>query len=138
MDGAVLNAQGNETEATAGIVHHQIDREVLDKELNAELQRLAIEAVQHSMTGTVGSRAAAPRGLTLAELAEMSAERPLIDLAIVGAGEWHAVMLEFQHRLRRAAAQQFDGVLVAQPVGADDGVVHVPAPVVRPLVAERR
>src|SRR5262249_48192119 len=35
-------------------------------------------------------------------------------------------------------AHVFDGVLVAQPVRALDGVVHVPAPVVGAHVAERR
>src|SRR5262249_61228572 len=105
MDGAVLDAQRDEAEATAGIIHDQIDREVLDKELNAELQRLAIERVQHSMTGTVGRRATAPHGLTLAELGKMSAEGPLLDLALVGAGERHAVMLKLQHRPESARAE---------------------------------
>src|SRR6185503_2427356 len=36
------------------------------------------------------------------------------------------------------AAHVFDRVLVAQPIGALDRVVHVPAPVVRTHVAERR
>ena len=47
-------------------------------------------------------------------------------------------MLQLVHRLRSAAAHIFDGILVAQPVGAFDGVVHVPAPVVLAHIAERR
>ena len=46
-------------------------------------------------------------------------------------------MLELVDRLGSVAAQIFDRVLVAQPVGALDRVVHVPAPVVRTHVAER-
>ena len=45
-------------------------------------------------------------------------------------------MFEFVHRGRRVAAQIFDRVLVAEPVGALDRVVHVPAPVVLAHVAE--
>ena len=47
-------------------------------------------------------------------------------------------MLQLIDGLRRVAAQIFDRVLVSEPVGALDGVVHVPFPVVRPHVAERR
>ena len=46
-------------------------------------------------------------------------------------------MLELVDGGRRVAAEVFDGVLVAEPVGPLDGVVHVPAPVVRAHVAER-
>ncbi len=38
---------------------------------------------------------------------------------------------------RRFLAHELDGVLVAEPVRPFDGVVHVPAPVVRTHVAER-
>ena len=47
-------------------------------------------------------------------------------------------MLELVDRVGRLAAQIFDGVLVAEPVRPLDGVVHVPAPVVRAHIAERR
>ena len=47
-------------------------------------------------------------------------------------------MLELVDGGGRVAAQVLDGVLIAEPVGALHGVVHVPAPVVRPHVAERR
>src|SRR5262245_11861092 len=66
-----------------------------------------------------------------------AAERPLIDLAVLAARERQAPVLELVHRRRRVAAHVLDGVLVAEPVGALDGVVHVPAPVVLAHVAER-
>jgi hypothetical protein len=46
-------------------------------------------------------------------------------------------MLQFDNRRDGFAAHIFDGVLIAQPVRALDGVVHVPAPVVLAHVAER-
>ena len=38
---------------------------------------------------------------------------------------------------RRVARQVFDSVLVTQPVGSLDGIIHVPAPVIFTHVAER-
>ena len=65
-----------------------------------------------------------------------AAERALVDRAVLVAAERHAGVLELEDRGRRLAAQVFDRVLVAEPVGALDGVVHVPGPVVRADVAE--
>src|SRR5690606_10286307 len=73
----------------------------------------------------------------LAEMRRHAAERPLIDSAILGARERHAVVLELDHRGGRLAAHVLDRVLVAEPVRPLDGVVHVPAPVVLAHVAER-
>src|SRR6185437_2495404 len=73
-----------------------------------------------------------------AEVLGHAAEGPLKDLAVLGAREGHAPMLELVDRLRRVAAEIFDGVLVAEPVRALDRVTHVPAPVVGAHVAERR
>ena len=47
-------------------------------------------------------------------------------------------MLKLDDRGNRLAAHVFDRVLVAEPVGAPDRVVHVPAPIVLFHVAERR
>ena len=67
-----------------------------------------------------------------------AAERPLIDLALFGARKRHAVMFEFNDRVRRFLAHVLDRVLIAEPVRAFDRVVHVPAPVILPHVAQRR
>jgi len=66
----------------------------------------------------------------------VAAERPLINLAVVEAVERHAEMLELDDHFIRLAAHELDRVLVAQVIGALDGVIHVPVPVVLFLVAE--
>ena len=99
-------------------------------------QRLAVERVQHGVAGAVGGGAGALRG-ALAEVRRHAAERALVDLAVLGARERHAPMLELVDGGGRVAAEIFDRVLVAEPVRALDRVVHVPAPVVRAHVAER-
>src|SRR5581483_8924727 len=86
---------------------------------------------------TVGGGAGALGG-ALAEMGSHATERALVDLAILlAARERQTPVLQFIDRRRRVAAQVFDGVLVAEPIGALDGVVHVPAPVILTHVAER-
>ena len=93
--------------------------------------------VQHGVAGAVGGRAGA-LGRALAVVGGHAAEGALVDLALVGARERHAPVLQLVDRGGRVAAQVLDRVLVAEPVRPLHGVVHVPAPVVRPHVAERR
>ena len=47
-------------------------------------------------------------------------------------------MLELVHRIGSMTAEVLDRILIAEPVGALDGVVHVPAPIVGPHVAKSR
>jgi hypothetical protein len=136
MDRAVVEVPGHNAAAHA-LVHDQVEREVLDEELGVVTQRLLVERVQDGVAGTVGRRAGA-LGDALAVLGGHAAERALVDLALGRAAERHAEMLELDDRRDAVAAHVFDRVLVAEPVGTLDCVVHVPAPVVGAHVAERR
>ena len=137
MDRAVVELERDHAAAAAVLVHDQVDREILDEEFRIVPQRLAIHRVQHGVAGAVGGRAGALRG-ALAVMRGHAAERALIDLAVfLAARERQAPVLQLVHGGRRVAAHVFDRVLVAEPVGALDGVVHVPAPVVLAHVAER-
>jgi hypothetical protein len=138
VDRAVVEVERDHAKAAALVVHDQVDREILDEEFRRVLQRLAVHGVQHGVAGAVGGGAGALRG-ALAEMRGHAAERPLVDLAVfLAPGERHAPVLELVHRGRRLAHHVFDGVLVAEPVGALHRVVHVPAPVVLAHVAQRR
>jgi hypothetical protein len=90
------------------------------------------------MAGAVRRGAGALRGGTFAHVLRHATEGALVDLALAGAAERHAGMFELDHRGWRFANHIFDGVLVAEPVGALDGVEHVPGPMVRAHVAEAR
>src|SRR5436309_321414 len=85
---------------------------------------------------SVAAGAGAPGGVALAVLSHMDAERPLVDPPVLGARERHAEMLELDDSGDRIAAHVLDRVLVTEPVGALDRVVHVPAPVVLAHIAE--
>src|ERR1041385_4466682 len=132
MDRAVVEVERDDAAAAAFVVHDQVDGEVFDEELRRVSQRLAVHGVQHGVAGAVGGRAGALRR-ALAEMRGHAAERPLIDLAVfLSPRERHAPVLELIDRGGRLANHVFDGVLVAEPVGALDGVVTVAAPVVIP------
>ena len=137
MQRAVVELERDDAAADALVVHDQVDGEELDVEFGRVAQRLAVHRVQHGVAGAVGGGAGALR-LALAVVQRHAAERALVDLAVLGARERHAPMLELVDGFGRVAHHVFDGVLVAEPVRPLDGVVHVPAPVVRMHVAERR
>ena len=135
VDRAVVEVPGDHAAALA-VLHHEVEGEVLDEELGAVLQALLVERVQHGVAGAVG-RGAGAVGDALAKAGGHPAEGALVDLALGRAAERHAVVLELDDRGDRLAGHVLDRVLVAQPVGALDRVVHVPAPVVLAHVAER-
>ena len=138
MDRAVVEIDGDDAAAAAVLVHDQVDGEIFDEEFGRMAQRLAVHGVQHGVAGAVGGGAGALRG-AFAVMRGHAAERALIDLAVfLAARERQAPVFQLVDRFRRVAAHIFDGVLVAEPVRALDGVVHVPAPVVLAHIAERR
>jgi len=92
--------------------------------------------MQHRMSGAVGGSASALRD-AFTEFCGHAAERTLIDFALGSAAEWYAVMFKLDNGGDRLAAHIFDRILIAEPVGALDRVVHVPAPVVFAHIAER-
>ena len=136
VQGAVVEVPGEHPAAGPFLVHEQVDREVLDEELRVVAQALLVERVQDRVPGAVRRRAG-PLGGAFPEVGGHSAERTLVDAPVLGAGERDAEVLELDHGRDRLAAHVLDGVLIAEPVGALDGVVHVPAPVVLAHVAER-
>ena len=134
---AVLHGERDHAAAATLIVHDQVDGEILDEELGRMAERLAVHGVQHGVAGAVGGGAGA-QGRPLAVVHRHAAEGALQDLAVVVAREGHAPMLELVDGFRRALAEIFDGVLIAEPVRPLHRVIHVPAPIVRAHIAERR
>ena len=132
---AVLQVPGDQATAPALLVDQQIDREVLDEKLRVVLEALLIEGVQDGVPGAVG-RGAGALGGAFAEAGGHATERALVDLAVFGSRERHAVVLELHHRGDRLAAHVLDGILVAEPVRPLHGVVHMPGPMVFAHVTE--
>ena len=109
---------------------------ILHEEGRGVPDRLLVEGMQHGVAGAVRRGAGALRG-ALAEVRGHAAEGALVDASLLGARERHAVVLQFDDGRGRLLAHQLDGVLVAEPVGTLDRVIHVPAPVIGPHVAQR-
>ena len=137
VDRAVVEAQRDDAAADA-VLHDQVDREIFDEEVGVVLEALLVERVEHRMAGAVGGGAGALGGRPLAHVLGHPAERALVDLApsAVRLNGSPACSSSIDRR-RRLADHIFDRVLVAEPVGALDRIVHVPGPVVGPHVAER-
>ena len=133
MDRAIIHTQRNHAPADA-IFHDQIDGKVFDEEVRRVLQALLIERVKHGVAGAICCGARALHRRAFPHVLHVAAKRALIDRAVLVTAERHAGMFELVDRLRGLAAQIFDRVLVAEPVGALDGVEHVPGPVVGRVV----
>ena len=136
VQGAVVQVPREHSAAAAVVVHEQVDRDVLDEKLGIVPQALLVEGVQDGVAGPIGRGAGSLRR-ALAEVGGHAAERTLVDPSILGAREGHAEVLELDDGGDRLTAHVLDRVLVSEPVGALDRVVHVPAPVVFTHVAER-
>lgn len=57
-------------------------------------------------------------------------------LTVRSTTEWHAAVLQLDDSFGRLAGHVVNGILIAQPVRALDGVVHVPLPIVILHVAQ--
>ena len=116
-------------------ITNQIQRLPFDKELGVNLDVALVHRMQHGVAGTVG-RSAGPTHRLFAEVRHVPAKRALIDLAVIEAIKRHAIVFEFDHDFVGLATHELDRILVAEPVGTLDGVVHVPMPVVFLRVAQ--
>ena len=115
--------------------HDQIGREILDIKLGLFLQRLAIKRVQNRMTRAVGGGTCALHRGTITKLCRVTTKGALINLALFGARERHAVMLQLIHRLGGLARQILHRVGITEPVRAFHSVKHMPLPAIRPHIA---
>lgn len=73
---------------------------------------------------------------SLSEVVALTAEGSLVDFTVGCAGEWHAIILQFDDSLWCFAGHVMDRILVSKPIGSLHCVVHVPLPVVVLHVAE--
>ena len=92
--------------------------------------------MQHRVARAIGGGTGTLRLWPLAIFRCHSTERALIDLTIRGPAKWHAIMFQFDDRWHRLTAHIFDCVLVTEPVGSFDRIVHMPAPIILAHIAE--
>ena len=108
----------------------QIDTVVFVKEYSAGLQVGLVQGVQQRVTGTVGCSAGTGSLAAFTEVLGLTAERTLIDTALFGTGERQTHVFQLENGFRAYGTHVLDSVLVTDIVGALDGIVHVPAPVI--------
>ncbi len=119
---AVANVAGDRATALAGVVLHERGDEPLLVAVDGlvVLHQLLVEHVQQRLAGDVGDVVRAGGG--------GAAERARAELALGVAVEGDPVVLEPQHLARGLPAHDLDRVLVAEVVGALDGVERVRLP----------
>ena len=133
----ILEAHRHDADAFT-LVHDQIERKVFDEKLHVVLQRGAVKRVQHGVTRTIGRRGATVRLATFAEVERLTAERSLINFAVVCARKRQTVVFELDDSLGRFAAHVLNRILVTEPISPFHRVVGVPAPIILSHVAQRR
>lgn len=85
MNGAIFHAQCGDAPARAVLIHDQIHREVLHKELDVVLHGLPIQCVQHGMASAVSSTGAAVCLTTTPKVKALATKSALVDLAVLSA-----------------------------------------------------
>ena len=116
-------------DAAVVVAHERGDEPLLvARDLGLDLHQLLVEDVKDRLAGDVGYVVGARGG--------GAAERAGAELALLVAVEGDALVLEVEQLLRRLAAHDLDRVLVAEVVGALDGVERVRLP--RVFRVERR
>jgi hypothetical protein len=147
VQGAVLLVVGEDTAALT-ILHNQVEGEVLDEVVGLVSERLSVESVKKGVAGSVSSSAASVSLSTLSVLLGLTTESSLVTdeivssrcvggfqspdshLAILSSREGAAVVLKLDNGSRSLSGHVVNSILVTQPIGTLDGIVHVPSPVV--------
>ena len=135
MDATILQAKRHDA-ASAVLVHDEIDGKVFQK--NSPMpQRLPIERMEYGVPGSIGSSAV--------RYACPPSPIPVIMPPKDSDKFFHPGVLEkgtpkcsSSTTAGGVPAHIRDGILVAKPIGSFDRVEHVPAPVVRAHVSQRR
>ena len=136
MNRTVFHTDSHATDAVALVVHDQICREILDKVGCVVVKRSSVKSVEKRMTSSVSDAAASMSLATLSVFERLTAKRSLVDLAFWGSGERHTIVLELDDGVGSFSSHVVDCVLVTEPIGALDSVVHVVLPAVFFHVAE--
>src|SRR5690554_4991548 len=125
-----LDVDGHNTNHFIFAVLDQIYRVPLVQEGSTTLQVGLVQSVQQSVTGTVSSGTGTGCLGGVVRTLGLTTERTLVNTALLSTGERKTHVLQLEYGLGAYGTHVFDGVLVTDIVGALDGVVHVPAPVV--------
>lgn len=129
MQRPILEVEGDNA-PTRTVIHEKIESEVLDEVVAIVFKRLSVQGVEEGVAGAVGDAAAPMRLPALSEVQRLSTEGALVDPSVFRSGKRHAVVFQLENGLGGLAGHVVYGILVAEPIGAFDGVVHVPFPVV--------
>ena len=133
---AGFHFQRRDTDNRAFGITHQVHGQPFHKKAGAGLHVLLVQRVQHGVAGAVGGSTGALYGF-FAVVGGVAAKGPLVNRAVRIAVERHTHVFQVIDHFWGFAAHELDGVLVAQPVRAFDGIVKMVVPVVLVHIAQR-
>ena len=96
----VFHVERNDTN-TLAILHDQVEGKVFDEEICVVSERLAVKGVEESVASTVSSCSTTVCLATFTILQRLTTKGTLVNLPILGAGEWNAVMFKLGTEIRR-------------------------------------
>lgn len=82
------------------------------------------------MSSSVGDGSTSVGLTSLAEFERLTSESSLVDFALICSRKWHTKVFELDDGPGCLSTHVVDGILVTEPIGTLDGVVHMPPPVV--------
>lgn len=129
VESTVFHVESNDTD-TFSIFHDQVNGKVFDEEVGVVSQRLSVEGVQHGVSSSVSGGSTSVGLSTLSVVERLTTEGSLVDLSLLCSGKGKTEMLELNDGSRSLSTHVVDSILVSQPVGTLDSVVHVPPPVI--------
>ena len=136
MHVAGFHFQRRHTNHCAFGITHQVHGQPFHKKAGAGLNVLLVKRVQHGVAGPV-SRSTSALHRFFAVVGGVAAKGPLVNRAVRIAVKRHTHVFQVIDHFGGFAAHELDGVLVAQPVRAFDGIVKMVVPVVLVHIAQR-
>jgi hypothetical protein len=112
------------------ILHNQVSSKEFNEIFGVVSERLAIKSVKESMASSVSGSTATICLTTLSIFLGLTTKGSLVDFAVLGSGEGAAVVFELNDGLRSFSCHVVNSILVSQPVGSLDRIVHMPPPIV--------
>lgn len=122
---SVLHVERDDTD-TFAILHEKVEGKVFNEEVGVVSEGLTVKGVEDGVTGSIGSGGASIGLSTLSELEGLTTESSLVDLALLGSGEWDTEVLELRSTCQLLASLEME-VRVAH---LNDGARCLPTHVV--------
>jgi len=96
VERAILHVERDDPD-TLAVLHDQVEGKVFNEEIRVVSQRLAVKGMEESVTSTISSRRTTVCLTTFAILQRLTTKGTLVNLPILGTGEWNTIMFKLRN-----------------------------------------